>query len=268
MLCLVVILYAPPVAAIQSNVDFLAKDHEVEAGPFNWVKSLFGGGSAPASKSRPLVKNAEIEIYYETLCPYCIDLLNSSVRELFADEELKQRVSLKMYPFGNTLVLWNVSEGYRFWHDDAVFPIFACQHSDQECLGNMIQACALDELGSVDKFVPFALCMASYGGNTGVELSSYACGQELGVDMDTIKKCAFGRTGTQIMSDLGKKTMDPSLQQDHVPWVMINGVHDGPSEEGKLLKSVCTVLKEPKPALCEKKFPTHHAAGCGGGGHC
>merc|ERR1719487_1171084 len=140
-----------------------------------------------------------------------------------------------------------------------------CQHGDQECLGNMIQACAIEELKTSERYVPFTLCMASYGFDAGIELSSYACGKELQMDMEAIKACTYSRSGNKVEAKIGAMSDDPNLQRDHVPFVMINGVHAPSADEGQLLGALCDGLSEPKPALC-KSSAGKKGTGCGEGG--
>jgi interferon gamma-inducible protein 30 len=242
-----------------------------ELGPFDWVKKLFGG-SAPAEvhEHGPISKVAKVEIYYETLCPYCTHLFNDSVRPIFEDKELSKRVDFHLYPFGNALVLAkeNISEGYQFWHKDAIYPVFKCQHGEQECLGNMIQACAIDELKKVELYLPMTICMSSYDTAFGIEKTSYECGQQLGIDMKRIKQCANSRTGSELLSEYGDASTSENLNRTYVPWVVVNGVHEEDADGGELLKPLCAVLEDPKPEMCKDVLGKKaKLAGCGDKGH-
>jgi len=242
-------------------------------GPFAWMRGIFHrSNSGPGvPEAEPVVKDtAKVEIYYETQCPACLQLLNVSLREAFEDKALSKRTEFNLYPFGNALMLSpdDVSEGYHFWHEDASDnTIFMCQHGDEECLGNMIQACTIDLLHEPSKYVPYTLCMASYGFNAGIEKSSYECGEELDIDMDAVKACAQSRTGDKLMVEIGKTSDSPDLQRDHVPFVMINGVHHPAADEGELITSICKSISDPLPKICAKATGTH-TEGCAGGGTC
>jgi interferon gamma-inducible protein 30 len=254
-------------------------------GPFSWMKNIFhhsDSGDDDDDSMAAAVANvsdtAKVEIYYETQCPACLELLNVSLRQAFEDKNLSMRTEYNLYPFGNALMLAysDVSEGYHFWHDNTTVggvrsigstvgkSIFVCQHDEQECLGNMIQACAIEVLGTASKYVPFTLCMASYGFDAGIELSSYACGEKLGVDMDAVRECTLSRTGNILETKIGKMS-DAIPNRDHTPFVMINGVHFPNADDGDLIASICASVTDPKPSLCSESTGTKDK-GCGGDG--
>jgi len=219
---------------------------------------------------------AKVEVYYESLCPDSIKFLNSSLREVWGDAELRKRMSLHLYPFGNGELLPEdrVSKGYHFWHPTASYPLVMCQHGDSECLGNKMQACALANL-EASKHMPFLFCMVSYGTQAGPELTSYACGTGLGVNMTTLKACATSRRGHDLLIEHGNRTLDVQLHagKRYVPYVMVNGGHSQPAENGNLLGAICGVLDAPKPAACSKisqgsghNSPNGIKKGCGHGG--
>merc|ERR1719277_982469 len=80
----------------------------------------------------------EIAIYYEVMCPYCRNLMNSSVAELWNNTEFRKRIDVKFYPYGNAVAYSKdeVSEGYRYWHDElneeGFDYVFSCQHDIEE----------------------------------------------------------------------------------------------------------------------------------------
>jgi len=262
---------------LQPSASSLASPTNLAAhsGPFDWMKKLLGrSSSSHKAVDIPATKVVKLEIYYETLCPYCLSLFNESVREIFKDEELMKRVDIHIYPFGNAMVIAkeNISKGYQFWHEQAVYPVFKCQHEDQECLGNMIQACAIDQLKTPELYVPLTICMSSFGSQFGIEKTSYECGVQLGIDMHSIKDCVDSRTGSELLAELGNESTRPELNRTHVPWVVINGVHEDAADDGKLLEPLCLGLEEPRPSLCNKTFGSgmsRSALACGGkkGGH-
>jgi|Transcript_15699 interferon gamma-inducible protein 30 len=253
-------------------------------GPFEWMRDKIFHHSKPEEKSPAVVPSvrdvAKVEIYYETKCPACEKLLNGSLRQAFEDKNLSARIEFNLYPFGNAVMLSanEVSKGYHFWHDNTLLDgarslgtlvgdvVFVCQHGDQECLGNMIQACTMDVVKTPSRYVPFTLCMASYNISFGVEKTSYECGDKLGIDMNAVRNCVLSRTGTKLQSNIGKVSNDLALNRDHVPFVMINGVNFPDAEDGELITSICTSLTDPKPSICQEKTGTGSSAvGCGHG---
>merc|ERR1719378_1921833 len=106
-----------------------------------------------------------------------------------------------------------------------------CQHGGEECLGNRIHACVMALHEKTANYIPFVLCVASYGLTAGVELSSYACGQKLGINMDDVRKCADVSKAQEMMLSIGDVTQTAHVA--HVPWININGEH---SKKDELLR--------------------------------
>lgn len=249
-------------------------------GPFSWMKNIFHREPKEPAVVPSVKELAKVEIYYETKCPACEQLLNVSLREAFEDKKLSSRVEFNLYPFGNAVMLPanEVSEGYHFWHDNTSVAgarsigtlvgdvVFLCQHDDEECLGNMIQACTMDLVETPSRYVPFTLCMASYNLSIGVEKTSYECGEKLGIDMAAVRKCVLSRTGNELEAEIEKKSDPMALQRDHVPFVMINGVHFPDADDGELVAAICASITDPKPSICQDTSGSGtRAAGCDDG---
>jgi len=212
-----------------------------------------GKKKAPVERNMPKKSHQRhprktlVEIYYESKCPFSMDFINTTLREAWHDAELRESMEIKLYPFGNA-VYYNktmVSRGYHFWHPREKFPMMICQHGEPECLGNRIQACAVDILKESSKYVPFVLCVASFGANAGAELSSYECGKRAGLDMRKVKECVHSKNGLDLMMSLGNATRE--INASHVPWVMVNGQH---TKNDTLISPVCNLLRGPKPKAC------------------
>jgi len=206
-------------------------------------------GSWVADEERAAV--AHVDIYYEALCPYCHTLLNESVRQVWRDSEMRGRVNISLYPFGNAMAISRseVSAGYEFWHADDKFPLVMCQHGEMECLGNMIQSCAMDNLKTPEKYMPFILCLSSYSSHYSVESTSFTCGKKLGVNMTHLKACTASDRGHQLVMAAGNVSMSATLNREYVPWVVINGRHYPEAERGNLVTVLCSLLS-PRPTTC------------------
>lgn len=227
-----------------------------------------GGGTSDYDLHIPKKKRvdvAQVEIYYETSCPYSLMFLNETLRAAWDDENLTARMDVKLFPFGNAQSIpeENISEGYHFWHEDATYPITVCQHGETECLGNSIQACAIDELKDQQKYVPFVICMASYGYQMGVEKTSYECGQKQNVDMKSLKKCVESGRAAELIEAYGNATRKTfsSFNASGVPFTVVQGNSiNGDDGEPHLFEHVCSWLKEPRPAYC-RNYITPSGAG-------
>lgn len=232
-----------------------------------------GVGSATRQQRQRRREPPLLEVYYESLCPDSIKFINYTLREVWANAEFRAAASLRLYPFGNARLVpeVQVSKGYHFWHPNATYPLVLCQHGDQECLGNRIQACAIHLL-KPEVHVPFVVCMVSYGNRAGVELSSFACGTTLKIDMASIKACAESQQGYKLHLEYGETSLAPELNRGYVPYVVINGEHVVAAENGDLKGPLCKVIAGSKPAACaavgsHNGSNTSNGAGCGDDGH-
>jgi len=199
------------------------------------------------SSHRDHTKKVLVEIFYETKCAFCEDLLNTTLREVWDDVELRKSMDVKLYPFGNAANLSKsqVSKGYHFWHPDASYPLIVCQHGEAECLGNRIHVCASDVLKDNAKLVPFVICMASYGTLAGAELTSYECGKELNISMKEIKECVDSKKGLDLIVSMAANTRVANIS--HVPWVLVNGKR---TNNETLLSPICGAIVGTKPKVC------------------
>jgi hypothetical protein len=200
-------------------------------------------------------ETVNIHLYYETRCPDCIMFINQTLAPMWNNLELRPHLNITMNPYGNamSLPLKNVSEGYKFWHPDTTADdkgwefVHVCQHGADECLGNVIQACAIHTpTVSQSQYMDLVVCMAAKP-YWSVEKSSYECMTKFGIDHDEIKKCANSPMGNKLMAELGRKTMAVPGRTG-TPWVMING--ENLENTTDLMTAVCTPLGEGGPSAC------------------
>lgn len=186
--------------------------------------------------------------------------MSTSLNAIMGDDELKERVDLHLYPFGNAQVqdIKDVSEGYQYWHADQIQSgfqyVIACQHGEDECFGNTVQACALELLDN-ETSASFILCMDSKDG-VSQEWASHDCAHDLNIELDPIRDCTQGPDGNLALAKLGEATSEVKDRQ-YVPWVLLNGKHSGDAEQdgdegnkGHFLQEVCALLEDPQPKAC------------------
>lgn len=191
----------------------------------------------------PKVK-VPIDVYYESQCPDSLKFLNNTLRQVWESKELNDVIDVRLFPFGNAQLLSEerVHEGYRFFHPDAQYPLIVCEHGEVECLGNVLQACAIEQLFYAEQYVPFVLCMAEYGSDAGVELPSYICGKQHNVDMYALRECSESEDGHEMMVRSGIMSLPPHVNRTSTPWVVVNGTHSEEAEAGDLVGPVCRAL--------------------------
>nr|GLL26963.1 gamma-interferon-inducible lysosomal thiol reductase-like [Ipomoea trifida] len=81
------------------------------------------------SSSSDLDDRVSVSLYYESLCPYCANFIVNQLVKLFVTD-LGSIVNLRLIPWGNTQTALN-----NAW---------ICQHGPDECLLDVVQACAIN----------------------------------------------------------------------------------------------------------------------------
>lgn len=215
----------------------------------------------------------QLDVYYETLCPYCNRFMNEQLAPLWSHTELRPRVNISMIAYGNAMSIngSNVSAGYRFWHPELraagaggeIDHVHVCQHGPQECFGNQIHLCLL-ALKPREDAMATILCMEN--NRTGVfERSSYECAADRGLNMTDVRECAQGPQGNALHYEAGRASLDPALNRSYVPWVLMGGAKW--ESNSTLVESVCEALTEPLPAVCASLSLLHRGAASAASGH-
>merc|ERR1712226_1261963 len=101
------------------------------------------GMAATRHVSHPTVK---ITVFYESLCPDSKRFVTEQLYPAWGKFGQSLRVSLK--PFGKAKV-WQTESGWNF----------TCQHGPQECRGNKLQACVLDQVPDPEEYLPAINCL-------------------------------------------------------------------------------------------------------------
>lgn len=72
-------------------------------------------------------QKVKIDFYYESLCPYCQQFIEKSLKVAASTKDFWKICDFNLYPYGNARRVQNGSS----WS-------FTCQHGVNECVGNFI----------------------------------------------------------------------------------------------------------------------------------
>jgi interferon gamma-inducible protein 30 len=190
-----------------------------------------------AQKADPV----DITLYYESLCPGCRYFINHQYYRAF--KSIGNIMNVGLVPYGNAEEKTKAGK----W-------VFSCQHGKEECIGNLIETCAIHFYPNTSNFFPFIHCIESSSKIPRVVAPS--CAQKFKLNYSKIESCANGDLGNSLEHEMALKT--EALKPDHtyVPWITLNGVHTEEIEnkaESDLVKLVCNTYKgSPKPQACEE----------------
>jgi interferon gamma-inducible protein 30 len=170
----------------------------------------------------------KIEVMIESLCPDCMNFLESSFKQYHNLPGNAFMATVSLIPFGNAQEKLVSSK----WE-------FNCQHGENECYGNTIQACAIKKFDR-KKSNDFLICsynkINSFRSN--FEQTTKHCLPSSN-DHNTVLECAKNYEGNNFQHEFALKT---PKEHTYVPWVLVNGVHNKETEKkviDNLNKFIC-----------------------------
>lgn len=189
-------------------------------------------------QAAPLVN---FDLYYESLCPDCQQFIVSQLYPTFT--KVGAIMNLTLVPYGNA----NEKKQGSLWK-------FECQHGEQECIGNLLETCAIHVMsGNMVKVMPFINCMES---SRHLPMkAAKTCAGKHGVPLDEVLNCYNSTEGNQLEHEMALRTDALRPPHQYVPWVVLNGVHtEKINKEAmeNLLKLICETYTGPKPSACVK----------------
>ncbi|XP_052761475.1 gamma-interferon-inducible lysosomal thiol reductase-like [Mya arenaria] len=196
-----------------------------------------------AMRKAPDAPPVNLTLYFESLCPDCKNFFATQLYDTW--EALGTDVlNLTLVPYGNAR---ETKDGDK-WK-------FECQHGDQECIGNLIETCAINILKDIKVYFPFINCIEGKSGMP--EKDAEECASQQQIDLNPIITCANGPMGNALEHQMALQTDALNPPHKYVPWVTLNGVHTEKLErkaEEDLLNLICDTYKGPTPQKCLQRF--------------
>lgn len=188
----------------------------------------------PARARSPPAK-VLVELYEESLCPYCCNFVVNGLSKLFKDG-LIDIVDLRLIPYGNA----KASPDGR---------IVVCQHGELECTMNLVEGCAIKLFPNITQWFPFIACLSAVTPKLAIESHVPECAAGAGLDLKTLQECYTGPLGKKFERDFAAQTNSLSPPHQYVPWVVVNG-QPAYEEYEAVEQLICAAYKGPKPAAC------------------
>ena len=186
-------------------------------------------------------QSVNFTLYYESLCGGCRDFIKQQYYPTF--KLIGSIMNVHLVPYGNAE---ETQEGGKWVYD--------CQHGQEECIGNLIETCAIYLYPNASVFFPFIHCIETSSLSPGTAAPS--CAQEYKLDYSKIQSCASGDLGNRLEHEMALKTQALNPPHSYVPWVTLEGVHTDQIQneaEFNLIGLICGAYKgSPKPQACQE----------------
>uniref|UniRef100_A0ACD5VIL7 Uncharacterized protein n=1 Tax=Avena sativa TaxID=4498 RepID=A0ACD5VIL7_AVESA len=181
-------------------------------------------------------RRVSVSVYYEAMCPFCSGYVVNDLARIFQNG-LSSIVDLRLVPFGNGRVSPDGS--------------MTCQHGEDECRLNAIEACVIRLWPDAERHFPFIYCVEhlSLIQKWGAWES---CFHETGLASQPVIDCYNSGTGRQLELQNAAETF--ALQPPHqfVPWVVVDGRPLG-DDYTNFEAYICSAYDGELPAACRGK---------------
>jgi len=183
-------------------------------------------------------QSVQATFYIESLCPDCREYITNQLFPTWSTEGFANIMNVTLVPYGNAKEIQVGNE----WQ-------FTCQHGAQECLGNILETCAIYLYPDQNVFLPFVHCVES---SQDPIKSMAGCAQQFSINFTAVQTLANSTKGNALEHMMGLLTESLNPAHQYVPWVTINGIHSTDGEEN-LMAVICATYQGPnKPSACDK----------------
>ncbi|KAG9142524.1 hypothetical protein Leryth_011623 [Lithospermum erythrorhizon] len=146
-----------------------------------------------------------LSLYYETLCPYCANFIVHELVKVF-ETDLISIVNLRLVPWGNAQISNNS---------------FVCQVPLDECILNMVDACAINVWPDPKIHFKFIYCVEH------LHLEDkhnewQSCFEKTGLSSEPIRNCFEKQLEVRLELQYADETAQLDPPHTYVPWVLVN----------------------------------------------
>ncbi|KAI7749061.1 hypothetical protein M8C21_033840 [Ambrosia artemisiifolia] len=178
-------------------------------------------------KSHGVEDKVKVSLYYEALCPYCSNFIVNQLGKALFQWNLISIVDLKMVPWGNTQFAPN-----NDW---------ICQHGPDECVIDIVEACAIDLLPQPGLRFKLIECIEDLN-LQGRHAEWKSCMNTLKIYPNPIMDCYQSRKGVDLELQFADETLKLNPPHRFVPWVLVNN-HPLQEDYQNFLAYICKAYK-------------------------
>ena len=161
----------------------------------------------------------KITVYFESLCPYSIEFITTSIKEFYSKVTKPNVAYVELIPYGNANESYDpTTKKYTF----------SCQHGDNECYGNLVSTCSLNMLGRVKGQLNIICLLENiYLNDRNFDKTLEYCMSSEPELLKEVQDCIKSDMGNIYQHQMAQKT------GDHlgVPWILVDGVYDEEDNE-------------------------------------
>ena len=186
----------------------------------------------------------QVDLCYESLCPGCGQFITTNLGPSL-DKGLLDMVDFTFVPFGNA----EESKQGDQW-------VFTCQHGAEECSGNTLTNCVMDQISDSMTKTKAVICIEQIANVNGQGFATALrqCSAQYKFDSSAVTTCMGNAHGNALQHAAAIRT--PSDHQ-YVPWVVVNGSH--PASDDDILDDIFSwacknYTGSNKPAGCATKL--------------
>ena len=160
-----------------------------------------------------------ITVYFESLCPYSIYFITTSIKEFYSKVKKIDAANIELIPFGNGRETYDpTTKKYNF----------DCQHGENECYGNLVSTCILNVLGRIEGQLNI-ICLYEniYLHDKNFDETLEYCMSSQPELLKEVQDCVKSDMGNIYQHQMAQKTGDHL----YVPWILVDGVYDEETNE-------------------------------------